>query len=402
MGFLSVLGAMLVVVFLTWFVSRWDARAAYRLFEHTEHVFFEPEPVEGAAVLGAKAARATETPRSERSVVAGKRRPYLSPLVKKGWPQNNFGGAVYVMCDWTRLTRSIISDPPQMFQTRSLRARIRKNLTSVVSCTTSVTSALMFAAQHKLPFLWRFCPASRLGIYDLRSLWGIRELNKKLSKATRAATNEGHSASVPWAKWKNNDKFWWPGRRFQPDRLYGTPRPTRIRHTVRFSGMRRGSGGCSFRKVTPQTPPVWGGRRRGLFSALCTGSLRLCLATRRSRTPIATRPCCPRRRGPHKRGRGRRGEKIPRSLSLSLLSLSLSLGRVWKGEGAPRAGRRSVGGPCPFDRSTSHLPSPCPGLRGVITGGRQIALRLRNIDLAAASSASAWAKVASHIPREQA
>ena len=73
MGFLSVLGAMLVVVFLTWFVSRWDARAAYRLFEHTEHVFFEPEPVEGQ-LCSEPRWRGQQTPRSERSVVAGRRR----------------------------------------------------------------------------------------------------------------------------------------------------------------------------------------------------------------------------------------------------------------------------------------------------------------------------------------
>jgi len=71
----------------------------------------------------------------------------------------------------------------------------------------------MLAAQHKLSFLWRFCPASCLGVYDLRSLWGIRELNKKVPKTARAATSEGHLASVPWAKWENKDKFWWHGRR---------------------------------------------------------------------------------------------------------------------------------------------------------------------------------------------
>ena len=115
---------MLVVVFLTWIVSRWDARAAYRLFEHTEHVFFEPEPVEGAAVLGAKVARATDA--EERAQRRGRQEAHLSPLVKKGWPQNNSGGAVVVMCDWTRLARSTIPDPSQTFQTRSLCARIRK------------------------------------------------------------------------------------------------------------------------------------------------------------------------------------------------------------------------------------------------------------------------------------
>ena len=77
--------------------------------------------------------------------------------------------------------------------------------TPFVSCTASVTTALMFATQHKLTFLWRFCPTTRDGIYDMRSQWGIREVNRLLPKDARVSTKEGHSASVSWAKFKNKD-----------------------------------------------------------------------------------------------------------------------------------------------------------------------------------------------------
>ena len=74
-----------------------------------------------------------------------------------------------------------------------------------VSCTAALTAALMFASQHGLPFLWRFCPSSRKGIYDMRSEWGIRRLNKHLPQSARTMSHEGHSASVSWAKFQNID-----------------------------------------------------------------------------------------------------------------------------------------------------------------------------------------------------
>ena len=74
MGFVTVLLMMVVVVLAACVVSRWDKRAAYRLFQHSQ-LLFEPEP---GPELGAKAARAKEVPRRERH-----RRGYLSPFLKK-------------------------------------------------------------------------------------------------------------------------------------------------------------------------------------------------------------------------------------------------------------------------------------------------------------------------------
>ncbi len=75
MGVVTVLILMVVVILASCVVSRWDKRAAYRLFQHGQ-LLFEPEP--GGPELGAEAARAKKAPRSE-----GHRRGYLSPFLKK-------------------------------------------------------------------------------------------------------------------------------------------------------------------------------------------------------------------------------------------------------------------------------------------------------------------------------
>jgi 5-methylcytosine-specific restriction protein A len=64
---------MLVVIFVTWVVSRWDARAAYRLLE-TSQELFEPD----------EALRNQSTPPPRNQTARNQaRRPYISPLVKK-------------------------------------------------------------------------------------------------------------------------------------------------------------------------------------------------------------------------------------------------------------------------------------------------------------------------------
>jgi len=66
---LAVIGTMLVIAFLTWVLSRWDPRAAYRLLDHSQHLF-----------------ESEERPREVGSPPTGspaKRRQHISPLVKK-------------------------------------------------------------------------------------------------------------------------------------------------------------------------------------------------------------------------------------------------------------------------------------------------------------------------------
>ena len=75
MGFVTVLFMMFVVIFAACVVSRWDRRAAYRLFQHSQ-LFFEPEPA--PPELGAMATRAKEVPRREKH-----RHVHLTPYLKK-------------------------------------------------------------------------------------------------------------------------------------------------------------------------------------------------------------------------------------------------------------------------------------------------------------------------------
>ena len=77
MGGLCAVVMMVAIFAITWTVSRWDAKTAYRLFEHSQH-FFEPEsdsPVTPVTVQ-------THSPGNRGRLSPGKR-PYISPLVKK-------------------------------------------------------------------------------------------------------------------------------------------------------------------------------------------------------------------------------------------------------------------------------------------------------------------------------
>ena len=76
MGLLCTL-AVIGILVAAWLVSRWDATAAYRMLEHSQH-FFEPEvdsPVTPVTVH-------THSPGNRGKLSPGKR-PYISPLVKK-------------------------------------------------------------------------------------------------------------------------------------------------------------------------------------------------------------------------------------------------------------------------------------------------------------------------------
>ena len=67
MGLLCTL-AVIGILVAAWLVSRWDANAAYRMLEHSQH-FFEPEVDSPVAPVKAS--------------IGNRKRPYISPLVKK-------------------------------------------------------------------------------------------------------------------------------------------------------------------------------------------------------------------------------------------------------------------------------------------------------------------------------
>ena len=72
MGFVCTVAVMVVILAVAWIVSRWDARTAYRLLEHSGEMFFEPE----------KTSVDASTP-SGISTANYKKRPYITPLIKK-------------------------------------------------------------------------------------------------------------------------------------------------------------------------------------------------------------------------------------------------------------------------------------------------------------------------------
>ena len=69
MGPLCTVVMMVAIFAITWTVSRWDAKTAYRLFEHSQHLF-EPE-VDSRVATPVKAS------------IGNRKRPFISPLVKK-------------------------------------------------------------------------------------------------------------------------------------------------------------------------------------------------------------------------------------------------------------------------------------------------------------------------------
>ena len=91
MGLLCAVVMMVAIFAITWTVSRWDAKTAYRLFEHSQHLF-EPDVESPVAPVssGKVQAHFPVTPvkasvgnhESSKRLSAGKR-PYISPLVKK-------------------------------------------------------------------------------------------------------------------------------------------------------------------------------------------------------------------------------------------------------------------------------------------------------------------------------
>ena len=91
MGLLCTVVMMVAIFLITWAVSRWDAKTAYRLFEHGQQLF-EPDvespvaPVSPVKVQThfpvAPVKASVGNHESSKRLSAGKR-PYISPLVKK-------------------------------------------------------------------------------------------------------------------------------------------------------------------------------------------------------------------------------------------------------------------------------------------------------------------------------
>ena len=90
MGLLCAVVMMVAICVVTWTVSRWDAKTAYRLFEHSQYLF-EPEPEAGTPrqaqthlpetpVSPVKASIGSRESRKRSSAV---KRPYISPIIKK-------------------------------------------------------------------------------------------------------------------------------------------------------------------------------------------------------------------------------------------------------------------------------------------------------------------------------
>ena len=115
MGLLCAVVMMVAIFAITWTVSRWDAKTAYRLFEHTQHLF-EPE-VDSPVATPVKASIGNRDNResSKRSSAEGMprggagRRPYISPIIKKEWPRSRNGAAPSANSSWMRLSSLIIA-----------------------------------------------------------------------------------------------------------------------------------------------------------------------------------------------------------------------------------------------------------------------------------------------------
>ena len=70
MGFVCAVAMMVAVFAVVWILSRWDPRSAYRMLEHSQ-MLFEPEKSSVDALV------------STYSTANSKKRPYITPLVKK-------------------------------------------------------------------------------------------------------------------------------------------------------------------------------------------------------------------------------------------------------------------------------------------------------------------------------
>ena len=78
MGGLCAVVMMVAILVITWTVSRWDAKTAYRLLEHSTQQFFTRDVASPVAPVAVQ----THSPRNRGRFSPGKR-PYISPLVKK-------------------------------------------------------------------------------------------------------------------------------------------------------------------------------------------------------------------------------------------------------------------------------------------------------------------------------
>ena len=82
MGLLCTL-AVIGILVAAWIVSRWDAKSAYRMLEHSQH-FFEPEVDSPVALpMRVTPVKASIGNRESNKFSLAVKRPYISPLVKK-------------------------------------------------------------------------------------------------------------------------------------------------------------------------------------------------------------------------------------------------------------------------------------------------------------------------------
>ena len=83
MGLLCAVVMMVAIFAITWTVSRWDAKTAYRLFEHSSQQFFDPESVTGDVESPVAPVTVQTHSPGDRGRLSPGKRPYISPLVKK-------------------------------------------------------------------------------------------------------------------------------------------------------------------------------------------------------------------------------------------------------------------------------------------------------------------------------
>ena len=69
MGVVAVVCTMTIVLLVVFVVSRWDARVAYRLFSHCQHLY-EPEPGEAPAIASNPTKRKRFSPLVSKQVAA--------------------------------------------------------------------------------------------------------------------------------------------------------------------------------------------------------------------------------------------------------------------------------------------------------------------------------------------
>ena len=93
MGLVCVLSTMLAIIMLTWLISRWDARAAYRLLETSQSLFEPDEEPRGpqqnttTSLVPNKRSGVAASPNrareNERKAAPQPVKRYVTPLTKK-------------------------------------------------------------------------------------------------------------------------------------------------------------------------------------------------------------------------------------------------------------------------------------------------------------------------------